>query len=210
MPVYRKAVSISSYQRYDLEPPIAGEKVMKNPLKLLSTCALVSVFASQFASAAPPEMPKPSAEHKRLGYFVGTWTSEGEMKPSEMGPGGKVTSTDKCEWFEGGYAVVCHSEGSCPMGATKSLGIMSYTMEEKAYTYYGLDNMGMTMATVPHGTLQGDTWTYEDESTMGGKPVKMRVTLKELSPTAYTFAMDMAGPDGKWNRFMESKYTKVK
>ena len=183
---------------------------MKNPLKLLSTCALVSVFASQFAAAAPPEMPKPGPEHQRLGYFVGQWKSEGEMKPSEMGPGGKVTSTDKCEWFEGRYAVVCHSQGQCPMGATKSLGISSYSAEEKVYTWYGLDNMGMTMTSVPRGAYADGTYTYTNEGMMGGKKMKMRVMIKELSPTAYTFAMDMEGPDGKWNRMMDSKYTKVK
>jgi len=183
---------------------------MKNIFKSIVTYAVVSLFTSQFSSAAAPQAPKPGPEHQRLGYFVGNWTSEGEMKPSDWGPGGKTTSTDKCEWFEGKFAVVCHSQGTCPMGATKSLGISSYSAEEKVYTYYGLDNMGMTMTTVPRGTLQGDTWTYNDESMMGGKKMKMRVTIEELSPTSYTFAMDMQGADGKWNRFMDSKYTKAK
>jgi hypothetical protein len=81
--------------------------------------------------------------------------------------------------------------------------------EEKVYTYYGVDNMNMTMASVPKGTVQGDTWTYHDEGTMGGKKVKTRVTIKELSPTAYTFKMEMQGTDGKWTPMMESKNTKV-
>jgi hypothetical protein len=36
---------------------------------------------------------------------------------------------------------------------------MSYSSEEKVYTYYGVDNSPMTMASVPHGTVQGNTWT---------------------------------------------------
>ena len=183
---------------------------MNNTMKSIASCTLLSLLASTVASAAAPEAPKPGPQHQRLAYFVGNWTSEGEMKPSEWGPGGKMTSTDKCEWFEGKFAVVCHSQGTCPMGATRGIGITSYSPEQKAYTWYGLDNMGMTMTTVPRGTLQGDTWTYHDESTMGGKKMKMRVTIKELSPTSYTFAMDMQGADGKWNRAMDSKYTKVK
>lgn len=182
---------------------------MKNPLKFLSMIAAASLLASS-AFADPPKMPAPTPEHQRLGFFVGHWTSEGEMKPSDWGPGGKVTSTDRCEWFKGHYAVVCHSEGQCPMGATKSMGITSYNAEEKVYTWYGVDSMGMTMTSVPHGTFAGDTWTYNNEGLMGGKNIKMRVVIKKLSPTSYSFTMDSEGADGKWNRMMESKYTKTK
>ena len=70
------------------------------------------------AEAPKMEMPKPGPEVKKLGYFVGTWTSEGELKENPFGmPAGKFTSTDKCEWFSGGYQVVCHSTGKGPMGA---------------------------------------------------------------------------------------------
>jgi hypothetical protein len=96
-----------------------------------------------------------------------------------------------------------------PMGPTRSLGILGYSGEEKVYTYYAVDNSNMGMATVPRGTVQGDTWTYTDESSMGGKKMKTRVTLKELSPTAYTFKLEIQGPDGKWMPMMESKMTKV-
>ena len=66
------------------------------------------------------------------------------------------------------------------MGASKSIGILGYSPEEKVYTYYGVDNTNMTMASVPKGTVQGKTWTYNDESMMGGKKMKTRVTIKEL------------------------------
>jgi Protein of unknown function (DUF1579) len=120
-----------------------------------------------------------------------------------------MTSTDTCEWFEGRFSVVCRSEGTTPAGSTRSIGILGYSPEEKVYTYYGVDNTNMTMATVPKGTVHGGTWTYTDESMMGGKKVKTRVTIKEQSPTAYTFNMEMQGPDGKWTSVMQSKNTKV-
>ena len=156
------------------------------------------------AQQAPP---KPSAEHQKLAYFVGNWTSVGEMKASPFGPGGKMTSTDTCEWFQGGFAVVCRSQGTSPMGPTKSLAIMGYSAEEKVYTYYGVDNSPMIMASVPKGTVQGNTWTYTDEALMGGKKVKSRVTLNIESPTAYTFKWEMED-GGKWNTFAEARSTK--
>src|SRR5436309_7959309 len=112
-------------------------------------CLLTSVGAiaaySIIAGAQAPQPPKPGPEHQRLEYFVGKWTGEGEMKPGPMGPGGKITSTDTCEWFEGHFAVICRSDGKTPMGPSKSIGILSYSPEEKIYTYYGVDNSGMGM-----------------------------------------------------------------
>lgn len=177
----------------------------------LHACVVVVALGAPIAAyGQPPQPPKPGPEHQRLGYFVGKWTTEGEAKPGPMGPGGKFSWTETCEWFEGRFAVVCRSEGKTPMGPGRSLGILSYSPETKAYTYYGVDNLGMTMTSVPRGTVKGDTWTYLDESTMGGKPMKVRVTIQELSPTAYTFKMEMQGDDGKWMTTMESKSTKMK
>jgi hypothetical protein len=181
---------------------------MKRPLKMLTAFAMVSAAGLPFAAAQAPQAAKPGPEHQRLGYFVGKWKAEGELKPGPMGPGGKFTSTDTCEWFEGKYSVVCRSEGKMPAGPSKSIGILGYSPEEKVYTYYGVDNSNMTMASIPKGTLEGDTWTYTDEGTMGGQKVKSRVVIKELSPTTYSFRMDMQGPDGKWMPVMESKNTK--
>ena len=179
---------------------------MKRLFNSLAAFAVVSAASLQFAAA---QAPKPGPEHKRLGYFVGKWNADGEMKPGPMGPGGKMKSSDTCEWFEGKFSVICRYDGSGPMGPSKGIGMLGYNTEEKVYTYYGVDNTNMTMASVPKGTVQGDTWTYTDEGTMGGKKYKSRVTIKELSPTSYTFRMDMQGPDGKWAPMMESKNTKV-
>jgi hypothetical protein len=178
---------------------------MKPTFIVFAAFALSSTAAPLIVAA---QATKPGPEQARLGYFVGKWTAEGEVKPGPMGPGGKFTSTDNCEWFEGRYSVVCHSEGAMPMGPSKSIGILGYSPEEKVYTYYGVDNTGMTMSSVPKGTLKGDTWTYFDQGTMGGKQYKSRVVIKELSPTSYSFKMDMQGPDGKWMPMMESKNTK--
>jgi len=181
---------------------------MNGPLNLLTAFAVMSAAGLQFAAAEAQQAPKPGPEHARLAYFVGKWTAEGEMKPGPMGPGGKMTTSDNCEWFEGHYSVICHSEGTTPTGPTKSIGILGYSPEEKVYTYYGVDNSSMTMASVPKGTLKGDTWTYTDAGTMGGKKYKSRVIIRELSPTSYSFKMDMQGPDGKWMPMMETRNTK--
>jgi len=175
----------------------------------LTVAAVASIVTLQVAAGQAQPPAKPGPAQARLAYFVGKWKAEGEVKPGPMGPGGKITTTDDCQWFEGKFSVICRSEGTTPNGPTRSIGILGYSTEEKVYTYYGVDNSGMTMSSVPKGTIQGDTWTYTDESTMGGQKVKSRVTIKEVSPKSYTFRMEFQGPDGKWMPAMESTNTKV-
>ena len=170
--------------------------------------AAAIIFAVASTLAVAQEAPKPGPEHKKLEYFVGKWKTEGEMKPNPFMPGGKFTGTDDCEWFEGGFAVICHTDGTGPMGSAKGLAIMSYSPEHKAYTYYGTDSTGMTMTSVPLGTIDGKTWVYDDESMMGGTMIKNRYTIVVTSETSYTFKWELQDPDGTWMAIMEGKAKK--
>ena len=181
------------------------QRMVKAMLAIVPLCIAVAPVAA--AQASPPQKPGP--EHQRLGFFVGKWKVEGEIKPGPMGPGGKISGTDSCEWFDGRFTVICRSGSQGPSGPSKSIGLLGYSPEDKAYTYYGVDNSSMTMSTVPKGHVEGKTWTYTDESTMGGQKVRSRVTIQEESATAYTFRMEFEGPDGKWMPVMSSRNTKV-
>jgi hypothetical protein len=179
---------------------------MSKVLNVAATLLALSpglVFAQ--ASEGPP---KPGPEVQRLGYFVGTWHGEAEIKPNAFMPAGKMTNDDVCGWFEGGYAVVCNSSGSGPMGPVKGIGIMGYSTEEKAYTYYSVDSTPMAMASVPRGTFENGAWVFSDESKMGGQIVKSRYLIHETSPRAYTFKWEMVGKDGAWHTIVEGTSTK--
>ena len=83
---------------------------------------------------------KPGPEHQRLAYFLGKWTTEGEMKPSPMGPGGRLLHRH-LRVVRGRFAVVCRSDGKTPMVArVRASGSWATAREEKVYTYYGIDN----------------------------------------------------------------------
>jgi hypothetical protein len=181
---------------------------MKVQSGIFAVAVCLAVACGLAAAQAPEEAPKPGPEHQKLAFFVGNWTGEGEMKPNPFTPGGKFKTTESCEWFEGGFAIVCHTEGVGPQGPMKGLGIMSYSIEEQAYTYYALDSGPMTMASVPHGTVEGNTWTYTDESMVEGQIIKSRFTMKETSPTSYEFWWDMLQEDGSWSKIMEGSAKK--
>jgi len=153
-------------------------------------------------------MPQPGPELKRLGYFVGKWHGEGEMKPGPFGPGGKFTESQDVQWMPGGFFLIINADEQSPMGNGKTLMIMGYDSEKNAYTFSAFNSMGQNE--VATGTLEGNTWTWLSDSVMGGKAVKTRFTMKGLSPTSYTTKFEMSSEGGPWNTIMEGTTTKAK
>ena len=166
-----------------------------------------TLFGGLLVAQAPP-MPKPAPEHKRLHYFLGEWKNEGNMKASPWGPGGKFTGTDHNTML-GDFFLVMHSDSTGPMGVMKEVAVMGYDAKEKVYTYQGFDSMGEH--DVSKGTISGTTWTWlSPEQDMGGKKVKGRFVLNEVSPTSYTYSYDVSTDGGAWTNVMEGKASKVK
>jgi Protein of unknown function (DUF1579) len=114
--------------------PIQKEAIVKRMTVLLAVCTMF--LATSLQAQAPQGPPKPGPEVKKLDYNIGTWNVEGEAKPFGPMPGGKFTATEKCEWYSGGFFVVCHSEGAGPMGPAKGVSFMGYDPNEKVYTYH--------------------------------------------------------------------------
>jgi hypothetical protein len=166
----------------------------------------VLLIGAAFAQAGPPT---PGPELKKLDYFVGSWTSEGDMKPGPMGPGGKMTASEDSKWMDGGFFVVIHSTfKSAAMGNVSAIAFMGYDTEEKKYTYDEFNSMGEAIHS--KGTVDGDTWTWTNEMKMGPQTMKGRFTMKILSPTSYTYKFEMSADGTKWDLVMDGKDTKNK
>jgi len=161
-----------------------------------------------FGGLLVAQAPKPAPEHQRLQYFVGEWKNEGTMKPSPWGAGGKFIGTDR-DTMLGDFFLVLQSDGTSPMGTMKGVAVIGYDAKEKVYTYDSFDSMGVHE--LSKGTISGKTWTWlSPEQDMGGKKVKGRFILNEVSPTSYTYSYDMSTDGGAWANVMEGKATKVK
>jgi len=178
--------------------------------KLFAALVVVVLLGGALAMAqAPAGPPKPGPEHKRLGFFVGKWTGAGEMKPGPMGPGGKMTWTETCQWFAGGFAIMCNTDFKGAMGDAKGHSIISYNAEEKTYVYFGIDSNGMVDTS--KGNVQGKVWNWSGEGKMGGKPYKMRYSITEKSNDANTFKFEMSSDGGKtWALVMDGGATRAK
>ena len=176
-------------------------------LAILLASGLLLATAGLQAQEKKMEAPKPGPEVKKLGYFVGTWSNSGEVKQNPFMPAGKMTGTSKCEWFPGGFHVVCHDTGKGPMGTMHGLGIMAYNVEDKVYTYAGADSSGMSVAA--KGNVDGDNWVYTSEDKMGGKTFHGRYSMVTASPDSYTFKYEMSEDGNNWTTMMEGKTTKA-
>ena len=177
-----------------------GRIVLAGVLTLIGT---ITVVAQQ-----PAGPPQPSPEHKKLGVFVGTWKDDAEMKPGPFGPGGKFSITQTCKWFAGGLSIVCHSETTGFMGDVKTLTVLSYDPEERVYTFYEFNSFGQNKS--GKGTVEGDTWTFNADSKVGGKLIKTRFTEKIPSPDSATMKAEISADGSPWTLMMELKGTRVK
>lgn len=174
----------------------------------LLVLTLIIALAVPALAQTPPGPPKPSPEVQKLNYFVGTWTSTADMKPSPFGPGGKASFTEHNEWFPGGFFLVTHSDGEMAgLGKMKGLATMGWDPNKKMYTYHAADSMGMEESAT--GTLDGDTWNWTSEGAFGGKVYKHRYTIKQQTPTEYAFKFEQSEDGMTWNTIMEGTAKKA-
>jgi hypothetical protein len=159
------------------------------------------------AAVAQTEAPKPGPELKKLDAFTGTWSLEANMKGGSMGPGGTVNQKEKCEWQQGGFYMICHSDYTGMMGAGVGLTVYGYSSDEKSYTYHEFNSWGE--AGDSKGVIDGDTWTWSSDMKMGGMTMKARYVMKWTSKTSYNFTYDMSQDGSKWSTVMEGKATKM-
>ena len=158
------------------------------------------------APALAQEAPKPGPEHARIAYFAGTWQFEGEAKASPMGPAGKLSGTDTCAWFTGGFHLICEGDMTGPRGAGKGGSIWGYDAAQQRYTYFGYNSLGDGFYVL--GNVAGNVWTWNTEFPVEGGAIQARVTLTEQSPTAYTYKFETS-PDGtNWTVIEDGRATK--
>src|SRR5687767_9684569 len=139
---------------------------------------VVAVVSMSVAAviAQKQEMPKPSPEHQRLAAFIGNWNVEGEMKPGPMGPGGKMTGTDRIEWAPGNFFVQRSYQGKSPNGEMQGIEILAYDGAKELYTYHAFDNLGMMASGTM--TVRDNTWTTTGTMTLGATTMGDRCSLE--------------------------------
>jgi hypothetical protein len=160
------------------------------------------------ASPIRAQAPTPGPEHEKLGYWVGTWHVDVEYKRGGLGPAGKEQWTYAYEWFPGRFQLVLRAKQLGPKNPTMGLALVGYDNESGAYFFYEIISNGM--AVFLKGTRQGRVWQYTCDRTVDGKPVGIRLVMREVSSEAWMFTMDESVAGGPWVRSQEGRGTRVK
>jgi len=194
-----------------------------NRLIIVYICSL-ALSISSFAQAptaspvattpgqpATAEQSKPGLEVQRLAYYLGTWKGEGETKGGPFGPAGKLSSTITCDWFAGGFHLVCRGEERGPTGKRAFLNILAYDEKAKAYTEYGISSLGESEYSTG-GSIIGNKRTFVKDLDSGveGKHTKLTYTELQVSPTLYTYQAEASINGGPSTVIAEGKITKVR
>ena len=173
---------------------------------LIVTISVALCTAVMTLAQAPP---KPGPEHQRLAAFIGNWTFAGEMKPGPMGPGGKMSGTDRVSWLPGGFFVERRFAYKSPVGEMGGMEILGYDGAKKTYTYNFFDNMGTMGAGTM--TLAGSTFTATGTASSSGMVMHERCALTFGAGNATLNVKCETSMDGKtFAPFIEGTSTKTK
>jgi hypothetical protein len=179
-------------------------------MKLLTMGSFLLIVAhAASGQISPGQQPKPGPEVQKLGYYLGSWRGEGETRGGPFGPAGKLSSTTTCEWFAGGFQLVCRGEESGPTGTRAFLNIRAYDETAQAYTEYGISSFGESEYDT-NGSIVGNKRTFVLNSEVEGKPARLRYTEVQVSPTFYTYQAEVSVDGGPWVVIADGKVTKVK
>jgi len=179
----------------------------KFPRALLFLPLLATLANSALAQSAASR-PQPAPENRQLAVFLGIWKDEAVFSPSPISLAGKMTLIQTCDWFQGGFSLVCHTDTTGFMGEINSVTIIAYDVQAKQYTHFELNSLGY--AAISKGSFDAGLWTFTRAYTTGGKTFKIRSTIK--LPTADTALMssEVSVDGGPWSPIMELKGTRIK
>jgi hypothetical protein len=168
-------------------------------LLLVVALLVLAVPCLAFGQAQTVQPPKPGPEIQRIGYWVGTWKTES----------GPSSSTITWEWFAGGFGLIGREEGTGPAGKYSYLRIMTFDPDAKVYTHYMMTSRGPGGG-LAKGTVTGNTWHWEWDAMVSGKPAKFRFTIVEVTPASFTGKIELSVAGGPWTVTEEVKGTKIK
>jgi len=181
---------------------------MPNIPRALLFLPLLAMSANLLLAQSPASPLQPGPESRQLAVFLGTWRDEAVFQPSPISPGGRMNLTQTCDWFSGGFSLVCHTDTSGFMGDIKTLTIITYDSDAKQYTHFELNSVGYAESAM--GTYNAGVWTFVRESKNAGKTFKIRSTIKLPTVDSALMTSEISVDGGPWSPIMELKGNRTK
>ena len=147
--------------------------------------------------ASTQDAPKPAPEMSQIAFFEGSWTCEGKMFATPMGPAGEMKSTADIRKDMNGFFQTGTIKGTMAnMPPFEGRFHATYDPGMKRFVMLWVDNMGGWAQNTSAG-WKGDVMVYEGDGHMGGQIVKGRDTFTKTGTNAMKHASEMQ-LNGKW------------
>ena len=161
--------------------------------------------AQQVPKGQMPTLGRPTQSDDQVplldfeAYFVGKWTFEWSMPETVLGPAGDYSGTTTyAKVSDGAYEGV--TEGQGPAGAFTIRETIAYQREKKTVSRQITDSRGLSRGeSGPVGGDLGGIYNLIYESapfTHGGKSIRLKNTLRLISPLAYRVAASISVDGG--------------
>ena len=152
------------------------------------------------------DMPKPTAQHRRLQLLAGEWVGEEKLMPSPWGPGGNAVGRSSCRLdLDGFYVIQDYVQQKDGKTAFAGHGIFGYDTVSNDYCWYWIDSMGTVPAAPSRGQWEGDTLTFHSKGPQG----QGRYVYRFEGERTYHFRIENSFDAGKtFVTFMEGTYRK--
>jgi hypothetical protein len=167
--------------------------------------AAAPAAAQQVPKGQMPTLGRPTQSDDQVplldfdAYFVGKWTFEWSMPETVIGPAGDYSGTTTYSKVgDGAYEAVTDGQG--PAGAFTVRETITYQREPKTVSRKITDSRGLSR--VESGPVGGDlggiyNLIYESGPfTVGGKTIRLKNTLRLMSPLAYRVAASISVDGG--------------
>lgn len=165
----------------------------------LRTALLFLALSATAAAAAATEDPgdRPP-EYAPLQGFVGTWTTLGREKAFR----------EVCEWYPGGFHVVCHSRSERPDGSTgHGMSILSY-VPGTGYVYSGIGSKGR-YETFSGGRWVDGTFVFDSAAVEEGVTVNNRITIGPFTEAGFLFVVTSSRDGVAWEEVGRTNYLRL-
>lgn len=143
-----------------------------------------------------------SAEVERLDFFVGQWSSTGQMREDPAKPFMAIKGGETCSWVAGGYAVLCLEKAGGESGGWEGAYILSYDATSGQYHAHGTESPGVNMHAV--GRVEGDQWIWLTDPGPDGS--RLRYVFASAGEDGRTMTV-AAGSGDEWASVVEISYT---
>jgi hypothetical protein len=148
-------------------------------------------------AASAQDMPKPAPEMAQLAFFEGSWTCDGKMFATPMGPAGEMKSTADVRKDMNGFFQTGTIKGTMPnMPPFEGRFHATYDPGMKRFVMLWVDNMGGWAQNTSAG-WKGDVMVYEGDGHMAGQTMKGRDTFTKNGTNAMKHGSEIQ-VNGKW------------